>query len=233
MILQGKTIQFDQWRIAHLAEFGICNFASATPPTPTPEKKEPPKPKPKTPKAKRREAREASERRAKTRRDSEPTPEPGSKDTGSENNKENTEPKTGDGSSDINGNDMQEDEFDKGNSRAEDKPFNCGHCGEGFCNLMDYALHKKICVPDEDLGFPVACKMSLTTNSKLIKNLCLRRKILLNQKIRSHKPSPHFSVINAKNVFQIWCGMQSIKTNAKLVKVPKQILPHQVNPFMK
>eukprot|EP00091_Calanus_sinicus_P020112 TRINITY_DN5325_c0_g1_i2.p1 TRINITY_DN5325_c0_g1~~TRINITY_DN5325_c0_g1_i2.p1 ORF type:complete len:203 (+),score=44.33 TRINITY_DN5325_c0_g1_i2:729-1337(+) len=104
---KGKTIQFDQWRIAHLAEFGICNFASATPPTPTPEKKEP-KPKPKTPKAKRREAREASERRAKTRRDSEPTPEPGEKTMGSENNKENTEPKHSDG--DINGENMEEDE---------------------------------------------------------------------------------------------------------------------------
>jgi len=147
---KGKTIQFDQWRIAHLAEFGICNFMSATPPTPAPEKKEP-KPKPKTPKAKRREAREASERRAKTRRDSEPTPEPGEKTTGSENNKENTEPKPSE--DDLNGKDMEEDEDVQQNPVIEEKPFNCGHCGEGFNNLMDYALHKKICVPDEDFGF--------------------------------------------------------------------------------
>merc|ERR1712013_661923 len=173
---KGKTIQFDQWRIAHLAEFGICNFASATPPTPTPEKKEPPKPKPKTPKAKRREAREASERRAKTRRDSEPTPEPGSKDTGYENNKENTEPKTGDGSSDINGNDMQEDEYRKEKSQAEEKPFNCGHCGEGFCNLMDYALHKKICVPDEDFGFSSGMEDAINNQFKTDKKSVFEEK---------------------------------------------------------
>jgi len=180
---KGKTIQFDQWRIAHLAEFGICNFASATPPTPTPEKKEPPKPKPKTPKAKRREAREASERRAKTRRDSEPTPEPGSKDTGSENNKENTEPKTGDGSSDINGNDMQEDGFVKENPRVDEKPFNCGHCGEGFCNLMDYALHKKVCVPDEDFGFSTGMQDVINNQSKTDK------KVVFDEKLETTKDS--------------------------------------------
>ena len=33
-LFQGKSLQFDQWRIAHLAEFGINNFDA--PPTPAP-----------------------------------------------------------------------------------------------------------------------------------------------------------------------------------------------------
>jgi len=163
---KGKNIQFDQWRIAHLAEFGICNFASAAPPTPTPEKKEPPKPKAKTPKAKRREAREASERRSKTRRDSEPSPEPTEKNTEGENNKENTEPKVSEGFSDMNGNDMKKDEFNQENPPVPEFPFNCGHCGEGFNNLMDYALHKKLCVPDEEFGFSSGMQDAINNQNK-------------------------------------------------------------------
>jgi len=185
---KGKTIQFDQWRIAHLAEFGICNFASATPPTPTPEKKEPPKPKPKTPKAKRREAREASERRAKTRRDSEPTPEPGDKDIGSENNKENTEPKPADGLSDINGNDMQEDVKEK--PPKDEKAFNCGHCGEGFNNMMDYALHKKVCVPDEDFGFSSGMQDAINNQFKTEKKVVFDEKTASTE---SKDPKPQTS----------------------------------------
>ena len=40
MLLQNKTIQFDQWRLAHLAEFGIYYF-SETPRTPAPDRKQP------------------------------------------------------------------------------------------------------------------------------------------------------------------------------------------------
>ena len=101
LYFQGRSIQFDQWRIAHLAEFGICNFsapsAARPPPAATPAAA-------KTPKAKRK-AQEASEPRPKARRDSEPTPEPMPSSTppppsspgdttppSPENNKENKEP---------------------------------------------------------------------------------------------------------------------------------------------
>ena len=83
-IFQGKSLQFDQWRIAHLAEFGINNFDS--PSTPAPSRhgqgqertKDSAKRPPRTPKSKRKEKseREASERKAKTRRDSEPAQQP-------------------------------------------------------------------------------------------------------------------------------------------------------------
>jgi len=161
---KGKHIQFDQWRIAHLAEFGICNFASATPRTP--EKKEPPPSKPKTPKAKRREAREASERRAKTRRDSEPTPEPGDNNKETENNKENSEPKKADPFNDQNGKTMDFEEPKFQPPLIDEKPFNCGHCGEGFNNMMDYALHKKQCLPDEDFGFISGMQDAINSNKK-------------------------------------------------------------------
>ena len=36
-VFQGKSLQFDQWRIAHLAEFGINNL-DAAPPTPAPSR---------------------------------------------------------------------------------------------------------------------------------------------------------------------------------------------------
>ena len=85
--LQNKTIQFDQWRLAHLAEFGIYYF-SETPRTPAPERKQPAPTTtttnntntndnnttnttsnniPKTPAGKRRQARqrEAAEKKAK------------------------------------------------------------------------------------------------------------------------------------------------------------------------
>ena len=76
-IFQGRQIQFDQWRICHVAEFGI--EAYKTPPTPAPERK--PAAPPTTnnnsdPKAKRK-ARDSSVPKPKTRRDSEPSPCPG------------------------------------------------------------------------------------------------------------------------------------------------------------
>ena len=137
-MFQGKNLQFDQWRIAHLAEFGINSLDNA-PSTPAPTRPAPTTSKtraPRTPKTKRKDAeREGSERRAKTRRDSEPTPEPdiaANKNDDSKDDKENTKP-------------------NKFGSLFDS--LCCGHCGSGFNNLMEYISHKKVCIPDEDFGF--------------------------------------------------------------------------------
>eukprot|EP00092_Neocalanus_flemingeri_P075995 GFUD01094224.1.p1 GENE.GFUD01094224.1~~GFUD01094224.1.p1 ORF type:complete len:743 (-),score=222.03 GFUD01094224.1:579-2807(-) len=192
---KGKTIQFDQWRIAHLAEFGICNFASATPatPAPTPAKREP---KPKTPKAKRREAREESERRAKTSRDSEPTPEPGDENKETENNKENAEPKKSDPFSEKSAKNM---DFDEEPPVIDEKPFNCGHCGEGFNNLMDYALHKKICVPDEDFGFISGMKDVINNQYKN------EKKVDFDIKTEKGKPTEEIKTETKENTPRFQC----------------------------
>ena len=140
-ICQGKSLQFDQWRIAHLAEFGI-NFFDATPATPAPGRpsqggeraKE--RPARQTPKSKRKEnsCREASERRAKTRRDSEPSKDhektkDASEEEIDEQNKENSKPS------------KYGSLFDS---------LSCGHCGAGFANLIEYLCHRKVCIPDEE-----------------------------------------------------------------------------------
>ena len=64
-MFQNKTIQFDQWRLAHLAEFGIYYFKE-DPRTPAPERKDIIIPT-KTPKPTRRQTRkmEEEERKAK------------------------------------------------------------------------------------------------------------------------------------------------------------------------
>ena len=81
-MFQGKTLQFDQWRIAHLAEFGINNLDCTPQSAPAKQR---------TPNTKRKEKaeRERSERRTKTRKDSEPSP--GVEDSKQEE-KENTKP---------------------------------------------------------------------------------------------------------------------------------------------
>ena len=81
-MFQGKTLQFDQWRIAHLAEFGINNLDCTPQSAPAKQR---------TPNTKRKEKaeRERSERRTKTRRDSEPSP--GAEESKQEE-KENTKP---------------------------------------------------------------------------------------------------------------------------------------------
>lgn len=148
---QGKVLQFDQWRIAHLAEFGINNFDNA-PATPAPQRPQG-KPKtrtPKTPKSKRKdnEGREAFERQAKTRRDSEPTPEP-----------ENLRKGEAEKSDNLNdSNNVNADTDDKENAKPNKfgslfDSLSCGQCGAGFSNLMEYIGHKKVCIPDEDFGF--------------------------------------------------------------------------------
>jgi len=148
---KGKVLQFDQWRIAHLAEFGINNFDNA-PATPAPQRHQG-KPKtrtPKTPKSKRKdnEGREAFERQAKTRRDSEPTPEP-----------ENLRKGEAEKSDNLNdSNNVNADTDDKENAKPNKfgslfDSLSCGQCGAGFSNLMEYIGHKKVCIPDEDFGF--------------------------------------------------------------------------------
>ena len=102
---QGRQLAFDQWRIVHLAEFGIYTFGGRGgapptpglnfldnfffvnisiifPPTPAPERKEP-KP-PKTPKSKRK-----AEQRAEQNRD-EPDPSKPKVFKLSQNNNNNT-----------------------------------------------------------------------------------------------------------------------------------------------
>ena len=140
---QGKSLQFDQWRIAHLAEFGINNF-DAAPQTPAPSRPGQERSKdrcqrpPRTPKSKRKEKseREASERKAKTRRDSEPAQQP---------------------------EEQPENDQDKENAKPSQfgslfSSLSCGQCGAGFANLMEYLGHKKVCIPDEDFGHEESAK---------------------------------------------------------------------------
>jgi len=131
---KGKVLQFDQWRIAHLAEFGINNLDNA-PTTPAPARV------PKTPKSKRKdkERRDNSERRAKTRRDSEPNHE-AEKGTKQENMKETL------------GNDKENQNPTSAKFGSLFDSLSCGQCGAGFANLMEYIGHKKVCVPDEDFS---------------------------------------------------------------------------------
>ena len=131
-------LQFDQWRIAHLAEFGINTFDNA-PSTPAPSRQQADKAKsrhPKTPKTKRKEKdeQEGSNRKAKSRRDSEPT-------------QDSDEPKR-DQKNDI---DKENKEPSKFGSLFDS--LSCDQCGTGFATLMEYIGHKKICVPLADKPF--------------------------------------------------------------------------------
>jgi len=120
---KGRQLAFDQWRIVHLAEFGIYTFGGrGGPTTPAPERKEP-KP-PKTPKSKRKGRDDPDQSKPKARRDSEPAAEP-PKFT---EDKENAQPP----------------------KQEESWAYNCGKCGTGFANLMDHIEHKKKCVPDTE-----------------------------------------------------------------------------------
>jgi len=120
---KGRQLAFDQWRIVHLAEFGIYTFGGrGGPTTPAPERKEP-KP-PKTPKSKRKGRDDPDQSKPKARRDSEPAAEP-PKFT---EDKENAQPP----------------------KQEESWAYNCGQCGTGFANLMDHIEHKKKCVPDTE-----------------------------------------------------------------------------------
>jgi len=164
---KGKIIQFDQWRIAHLAEFGICNFSTSTPATPAPEKKKPNKPK--TPKAKRREEREAAERCAKVKRDSDPNTDLPNEKSESENVKINSEPHNSDSNSRENCSsmDVDEGELHTNNQGLDNTPYICGQCEKSFNNRMDYFLHNKICISSEDLEFP--SEMNNARNNELQK----------------------------------------------------------------
>ena len=173
-MIQGRTIQFDQWRIAHVAEFGI--EAYKTPPTPAPERKPPPTADPKP----KRKARDSSVPKPKTRRDSEPSPHPGA--GGEFTDKENKQPdgkewfsSTGNPDEHAEGTgNGEEDPFPKVYNMADGtytrkkpkkkkpkppKPpppeyvYNCGHCGEGFNSMLEFNYHKTKCIPDEDFGF--------------------------------------------------------------------------------
>lgn len=138
--MQGKTLQFDQWRIAHLAEFGITNLDGGPV-------------RPRTPKAKRKEKteREASERRSKTRRDSEPSPAPEAEERPEEakreresDNKENTKP-------------------NKFGSLFE--TLSCPKCGTGFSTLMEYIGHKKVCEHREHFDLNTEQKVNAKAGS--------------------------------------------------------------------
>ena len=50
----------------------------------------------------------------------------------------------------------------------EEKAFNCGHCGCGFDNIVEYSKHKKLCIPDEDFGLtPDIMESFVKQSSKL------------------------------------------------------------------
>jgi len=114
---KGRQIQFNQWRIAHIAEFGIIAHKTVIP-TPAPQRKAQPEAPKETPK---RKARDGSARRPKARRDSEPTETSSEsktanpKDTAT--NKENKEPEnvTSPKASDKNGkaDDFNPDEWEE------------------------------------------------------------------------------------------------------------------------
>jgi len=124
---KGRALQFDQWRIAHLADFGIINLKQSTE-TPIPPRKD--NANKKESKAKRKEREESENNRTKTRRDSQPTPDLGRK---MDTDKENTEPET----------DVKSNESDK---------YSCPLCGTGFSGLLDYITHKTKCSAKEETG---------------------------------------------------------------------------------
>ena len=131
---QGRALQFDQWRIVHLAEFGICNFAEVSPSSFSKKSSNSGSdtPAPATAKqAKSRKARGEGEECAEVKQDLGET-------ESEESNKENVTESTAEES-------LPADQTEA----AEEKEFICSSCGASFVNLMSLNFHRNSCVPPE------------------------------------------------------------------------------------
>ena len=130
---KGKALQFDQWRIAHLAEFGLCNFAEVSASrAPTPAQPASPS----SPKAKRRRKKD---RRSKPEPEPEPKPEP----------EPELEPEPAaepEVTEAVNEPSPVPSPAEQGRPRV----LECGHCGEMFTVLRDLTEHALYrCLPDQ------------------------------------------------------------------------------------
>ena len=140
MFIQGRALQFDQWRIVHLAEFGICNFSEVSPSSfnkkSTNSGRDSPAPAPPPKAAKRRKAREEGQEFAELKQDLSETPrtETESEDSNKENGTESA---------------AEESVHVDQTEAAEEKRFVCSSCGEDFVNLMLLNFHRNSCVPPE------------------------------------------------------------------------------------
>ena len=139
MFIQGRALQFDQWRIVHLAEFGICNFSEVSPSSFSKNStnsgsSSPPPPPSKA--AKRRKARKEGEICEGVKQD---LGEIQNSETESEiSNKEKRMESAAD----------QVVRVDQ-TEAAEEKRFVCSSCGTDFVNMMSLNLHKNSCVPPD------------------------------------------------------------------------------------
>ena len=138
MFIQGRALQFDQWRIVHLAEFGICNFSEVSPSSfnkkstnsgsdsPPPAKA-----------AKRRKARGEGEECAEVKQDLGESPKPQAESEESEKDKGPEE--------------AAEDSLHVDQTEAtEEKQFVCSSCGaDSFNSLMSLNFHRNSCVPPD------------------------------------------------------------------------------------
>ena len=139
MFIQGRALQFDQWRIVHLAEFGICNFSEVSPSSFSKNStnsgsSSPPPPPSKA--AKRRKARKEGEICEGVKQD---LGEIQNSETESElsNKEKGTESAADRG--------VRVDQTEA----AEEKRFVCSSCGADFVNMMSLNLHKNSCVPPD------------------------------------------------------------------------------------
>ena len=123
--VQGRALQFDQWRIVHLAEFGIVNFSEVSPSSFSKKSQSSDS----SPKAtKRRKAREEAEECPEVKQD-----------LGQAEDREVED------ADQLDGSDAGEVEPDP----AELPTFVCSTCGEDFLSQMSLNLHRNSCVPED------------------------------------------------------------------------------------
>ena len=130
---KGKALQFDQWRIAHLAEFGLCNFAEvSTSRAPTPAQPASPT----SPKAKRRRKKD---------RKSKPEPEPEPKPEAKPEPEPEPAPEP-----EVTEEAVNEPSPVPSPEQGRSRLLECGHCGEVFTVLRDLTEHALYrCLPDQ------------------------------------------------------------------------------------
>ena len=122
-LVQARALQFDQWRIVHLAEFGIVNFSEVSPSSFNKKSKSDSSPKD----TQRRKAREEAEECPEVKPDLGQTED-----------------------SEVEDNDRQDgSEGDAEPDPAEQPTFVCSTCGERFVSQMSLHLHRNSCVPDD------------------------------------------------------------------------------------
>ena len=141
MFIQGRALQFDQWRIVHLAEFGICNFAEVSPSSFNKKSTNSGSDSPPPPKAaKRRKAREEGEECAEVKQDLGETQKPEAETESEESNKEKVTESAAEETVHV----------DQTEAAEEEKRFVCSSCGADFFNsLMSLNFHRNSCVPPD------------------------------------------------------------------------------------